>query len=255
MLRECANTRKVTRLQPLALAHARTRTRSLAPEPMAMQTKRTYLVKLNVYDLNQVNDWTHGVGVGFYHGGIEVNGREWTFGSGSGSGTGVMEHTPQEAGLPLRAVIPLGETELSAGDIERSAWDLGRDFQGNRYNLLTCNCNHFCDAYAYALGVDRLPGWVNRAALLGSWVACLLPKSLLTDSTVGGGGGSPSAGAAQKRSAPAVQSFSGQGQRLGAPTTGATASAGPADDSRSAMRERAMQAALARERAMAAQAD
>ena len=37
--------------------------------------------------------------------------------------------------------IPLGETELSATEIEKVAWDLGRDFfQAARYNLLMCNC-------------------------------------------------------------------------------------------------------------------
>ena len=59
-----------------------------------MQTKRTYAVKLNVYDLAPVNDWTHGAGVGFYHSGVEVAGREWTFGSGSGGGTAAREPRP-----------------------------------------------------------------------------------------------------------------------------------------------------------------
>ena len=37
------------------------------------QTKRTYAVVLNVYDLAGANDYTHGLGVGFYHSGVEVN--------------------------------------------------------------------------------------------------------------------------------------------------------------------------------------
>ena len=213
-----------------------------------MQTKRTYAVKLNVYDLAPVNDWTHGAGVGFYHSGVEVAGREWTFGSGSGSGTGVMEHRPQETGLPLRESILLGETELSATDVEAQAWDLGRDvFQAARYNLLLLNCNHFAAAYVQALGVAPMPGWVNRTALLGSWVACLLPKRLLTDSAVGG---DPSAAAhAPMRSA--TRAFSGTGQQSG--SADGSRARGAADESRSAMRERAVQAALARERMQAGQ--
>ena len=214
-----------------------------------MQTKRTYAVKLNVYDLAPVNDWTHGAGVGFYHSGVEVAGREWTFGSGSGSGTGVMERRPQETGLPLRESILLGETELSATDVEAQAWDLGRDvFQAARYNLLLLNCNHFAAAYVQALGVAPMPGWVNRTALLGSWVACLLPKRLLTDSAVGG---DPSAAAhAPMRSAP-TRAFSGTGQQSG--SADGSRARGAADESRSAMRERAVQAALARERMQAGQ--
>ena len=212
------------------------------------QTKRMYGVTLNVYDLNAANEWTHGAGVGFYHSGVEVAGREWTFGSGSGSGTGVMEHRPRETGLVLRESILLGETELSTTDVEAQAWDLGRDlFQAARYNLLLCNCNHFAAAYVQALGVAPLPGWVNRAALLGSWVACLLPKRLLTDSTVAG---DPST--AQTRGRPATQAFSGTGQQTG--SAGASR-AGGADESRNAMRERAVQAALARERAQAGQSE
>ena len=211
------------------------------------QTKRMYGVTLNVYDLNAANEWTHGAGVGFYHSGVEVAGREWTFGSGSGSGTGVMEHRPRETGLVLRESILLGETELSTTDVEAQAWDLGREFfQAAHYNLLLCNCNHFAAAYVQALGVAPLPGWVNRAALLGSWVACLLPKRLLTDSAVGG---DPSA-AARTPMRPATQAFSGTGQQTG--SAGASR-AGGADDSRNAMRERAVQAALARERAQAGQ--
>ena len=64
----------------------------------------------------------------------------------------------------VRAFL-LGETELSATDVESQAWDLGRDlFQAARYNLLLLNCNHFAAAYVQALGVAPLPGWVNRAA-------------------------------------------------------------------------------------------
>ena len=100
-----------------------------------------------------------------------------------------------------------------------------------------------------ALGVDRLPGWVNRAALLGSWVACLLPKSLLTNSSVGGGDtGAPA------RRATAIETFSGKGQRLGS-DSGSTTAVGGAQGDRSAIRERAVQAALARERAMQATGD
>ena len=256
-------------------------------------TKRNYAVVLNVYDLNAANDWTHGVGVGFYHSGVEVAGREWTFGSGSGSGTGVMEHRPRDIELPLRESIPLGETELSATEIEKVAWDLGRDFfQAARYNLLMCNCepcagtsgrvpgcwfgrcceadgcrlsltrspkcsgvagNHFTAAYLTELGLAQ-PGWVNRAAFLGSWVACLLPKQLLTNSTVGGDPAATSTSHVAKKS---TQAFSGAGQKIGSTgsSTGAGSSGGGMDESRNAMRERAVQAALARERAQAGQAE
>ena len=36
-------------------------------------------VIVNVYDLSPVNQYTHGFGLGFYHSGVEINGREYTY--------------------------------------------------------------------------------------------------------------------------------------------------------------------------------
>lgn len=89
-------------------------------------TGRLYPVRLNVYNLSPVNDYISWLGVGFYHSGLEIDGREWTFGSGEGSGTGVFECRPRE--VPgFRASIELGELDMSSMTIEKHVWDLARD--------------------------------------------------------------------------------------------------------------------------------
>ena len=43
------------------------------------------MVYLNVYDLHQANDYLHPLGVGAYHSGVEIGGKEWTFAGGEGA--------------------------------------------------------------------------------------------------------------------------------------------------------------------------
>ena len=39
-----------------------------------------YKVVLNVYDLSPSNKYLYSIGLGFYHSGVEVNGKEYSFG-------------------------------------------------------------------------------------------------------------------------------------------------------------------------------
>lgn len=188
----------------------------------------------------------------FYHSGLEVDGREWTFGSGEGTGTGVFECRPRE--VPgFRRSVPLGDLDMTSMEIERIAWDLARDYPGRKYNLLTCNCNHFASELAARLGAGPVPGWVNRLAAVGAWFVWLLPASLTGTAPVTGGGDQPLT--TRHSAAPSVAAFSGSGRSLRDGPPGETAPLLQADgdgaeSARSAMRERAMQAALARERRM-----
>lgn len=49
-------------------------------------------VKLNVYDLSPVNEFGHAVGLGVFHSGLEVDGREYTFAGGGG----IFDHDPRK---------------------------------------------------------------------------------------------------------------------------------------------------------------
>uniref|UniRef100_A0A803Q7S9 PPPDE domain-containing protein n=1 Tax=Cannabis sativa TaxID=3483 RepID=A0A803Q7S9_CANSA len=77
-------------------------------------------------------------------------------------------------GIFHSAVQVFGEDEWSFGFCEQGtgvfscpAGELSREWRGDSYDLLSKNCNHFCDEYCERLGVPKLPGWVNRFAHAG----------------------------------------------------------------------------------------
>lgn len=49
-------------------------------------------MKLNVYDLSPVNEFGHPIGLGVFHSGLEVDGREYTFAGGGG----IFDHDPRK---------------------------------------------------------------------------------------------------------------------------------------------------------------
>ena len=99
----------------------------------------TSSVCINIYDLNESNEYFHPIGLGFYHSGIKIGSSEYTFGSGSG----IFEHEPGQApGARLRETVDLGGSP-SRRDIAEAIQELRNDFKGSDYNILTRNCNHF----------------------------------------------------------------------------------------------------------------
>ena len=78
-------------------------------------------VIVNVYDLSKqhaegFNDYTHEFGLGLYHSGVEVNGVEYSFGSGAG----IFTCTPQIAPPAVfRCSVKVGETRLGYREISR----------------------------------------------------------------------------------------------------------------------------------------
>ena len=59
-------------------------------------------VKLNVYDLSPVNEFGHPVGLGVFHSGLEVDGREYTFAGGGG----IFDHDPRKG---AHFVVPIAQ--------------------------------------------------------------------------------------------------------------------------------------------------
>lgn len=76
-------------------------------------------IYLNVYDLNpQMNKACFNVGLGFYHTGLEIGSREFTFGYHDGPSTGVMEVAPKVNHPNFRESILMGKTTASYKKIE-----------------------------------------------------------------------------------------------------------------------------------------
>lgn len=207
-----------------------------------------------------MNDYLVPVGFGLHHSGIEINGVEYSFGSGGG----IFEGPPKQApGARFRYQLEMGAFEGGSQELNKALDDLRHGGFGNsQYNLVKRNCNHFCDALVWKLLKVRLPGYVNRWADLGNCCSCLLPKQLLEDSPVGGSGnrnkGSSSflvpTSASMKRGvakvAPSTQAFSGAGHSLGSGSRsssgGWTGSSSGSKDDLTDRREKARMAALAR---------
>ncbi|KAL5744687.1 hypothetical protein ACOSP7_027548 [Xanthoceras sorbifolium] len=139
-------------------------------------------VILHIYDVtNSGSDKTNntimqinkifkdGIGIGgIFHSAVQVYGEEeWSFGfceQGSGVFSCPSGKNPM---YTYRENIVLGQTSFSIFKVNQILRELSREWPGSSYDLLSRNCNHFCDELCERLGVPKLPGWVNRFANAG----------------------------------------------------------------------------------------
>ncbi|CAI9775034.1 unnamed protein product [Fraxinus pennsylvanica] len=143
-------------------------------------------VILHVYDVtNSGSDKTNntimqinkifkdGIGLGgIFHSAVQIYGDdEWSFGYCE-QGTGVFScPSTKNPMYTFRESIKLGETTFSIVKVNQILRELSREWPGHSYDLLSKNCNHFCDEFCERLGVPKLPGWVNRFAHAGDTAA------------------------------------------------------------------------------------
>ncbi|KAF7813118.1 deSI-like protein [Senna tora] len=143
-------------------------------------------VILHIYDVtNSGSDKTNntivqinkifkdGIGIGgIFHSAVQVYGEEeWSFGFCE-QGTGVFSCPSRKNPMyTYRESIVLGITNFSIFKVNQILRELSREWPGSSYDLLSKNCNHFCDEFCESLGVPKLPasttGWVNRFANAG----------------------------------------------------------------------------------------
>ncbi|TVU31911.1 hypothetical protein EJB05_23616 [Eragrostis curvula] len=109
---------------------------------------------------------------GIFHSAVQVYGEEeWSFGfcdTGSGVFSCPVGKNPM---YTYRERIVLGQTECTVAQVNRILRELSREWPGHSYDLLSRNCNHFCDVLCERLGAPKLPGWVNRFANAGDTAA------------------------------------------------------------------------------------
>ncbi|XP_053962466.1 deubiquitinase DESI2-like [Anastrepha ludens] len=145
-------------------------------------------VKLNVYDIVKLNEYSAYIGLGVFHSGIEVYGTEFAYGGHQFPFTGIFEMLPRDqadlgTNFQFRQTVNLGCTQFTCQQVYQIVEELGEKFTGSSYHLINCNCNHFCDYLAEFLCGKGIPGWVNRLATISAYVPFLqriLPRDWLT---------------------------------------------------------------------------
>lgn len=150
-------------------------------------TMARFPIVLNVYDMYWLNDYTSSIGLGVYHSGIEVHGREYAFGGHPFPFTGIFDMDPKDLvelgeGFRFKETIAIGFTDFSASDIDLILENLGRKYTGLSYHLIKNNCNHFTSAFAKILSGKDIPKWVNRLASIGGrfpFLCACIPKEWL----------------------------------------------------------------------------
>ncbi|KAG5184663.1 PPPDE putative peptidase domain-containing protein [Tribonema minus] len=175
-------------------------------------------VLLNVYDLNEANEYLHSTGFGLYHSGVQIGGKEYTFAGGGG----IFSHEPKDApGARFRCSVSMGTFTGGQAAIDDAIASLRGDFGPDAYHILCRNCNSFSNAFCEALLNKPIPAWVNRAAWMGSWFSCLVPPQMLGQAPVNDLSGVPA------RATPAYAAFGGSGVSLGGTAGGGASAAVP----------------------------
>ncbi|CAK7336283.1 unnamed protein product [Dovyalis caffra] len=136
-------------------------------------------VYLNVYDLTPINGYAYWLGLGVYHSGVQVHGVEYAFGAHEFPTTGIFEGEPKQCdGFTFRKTLLIGKTDLGPEEVRTVMEELAEVYRGNAYNLITKNCNHFCNDACVRLTGNPIPRWVNRLARIGFLCNCVLPANL-----------------------------------------------------------------------------
>ena len=141
-------------------------------------------VAVNVYDLHEYNDYAYFLGVGIFHSGLEVHGREYAFGGHDHAPSGIFETAPREAPPParFRSTEIVGYTDMTPAEVADVVAELDHKFHGNTYHLLERNCNVFVEAMCAELTGQAPPPWVNRlariAVMANQCAPCILPASV-----------------------------------------------------------------------------
>lgn len=104
-----------------------------------------------------------------------VHGVEYAFGAHESPSTGIFEVEPKKCpGFTFRKSILVGKTDMAAKEVRVFMEKLAEEYRGNKYNLISRNCNHFCNEVCVKLTQKPIPRWVNRLARLGKQINILL---------------------------------------------------------------------------------
>ena len=99
---------------------------------------------------------------------LAVHGVEYAFGAHEYPSTGIFEGEPRQCeGFTFRKSILIGWTDMSPTQVKVLMEQLAVKYRGNAYNLISKNCNHFCNDACIKLTTNPIPNWINRLARIG----------------------------------------------------------------------------------------
>ncbi|OLQ04342.1 DeSI-like protein [Symbiodinium microadriaticum] len=131
-------------------------------------------VTVHIYDVTgngavqQLNQVFRAAGTGAFHAGVEVYGREYSFGY-CDEGSGIFDCEPKECSShSYREAVDMGFTALSCDEVRSVLGRLALDWPGTGYDLLRRNCCSFCNVLCIELGVGPMPAWVSNLAAAGA---------------------------------------------------------------------------------------
>ncbi len=109
----------------------------MAEEASSSEIGNREPVMLNVYDMFWTNEYTGNMGLGVYHSGLEVYGREYAYGGHPFPFSGIFDIAPRAAGelgeqFRFKQAIHLGYTDFRACDVEKILEEMGKEFRGDR---------------------------------------------------------------------------------------------------------------------------
>lgn len=148
-------------------------------------------VTVNVYDISVHNSWLSVFGLGVYHTGVEVYGKEYSFGGHSVENRSGIYSLPPKKGptfpyIKLRESIQLGQCLLDKDEVSQIIRQMAKTWIGPSYHLLTKNCNHFTNEFCrivlngkVSASVEQRYRWVNRLADIGNSVPWIIPQAWL----------------------------------------------------------------------------
>ncbi|QDZ18142.1 DUF862 domain-containing protein [Chloropicon primus] len=140
-------------------------------------------VRINVYDISPVNQYSTHCGVGIFHTGVEIFDREFAYGGHPHDSTGIFVTRRYQAPgqVKFRQTIDIGLTRYTRKEVDHILQRLGSKYTGSKYHLLLRNCNHFANEFVEKLTGKSIPHWINRLAHIAVSINWLIPACLLPD--------------------------------------------------------------------------
>lgn len=132
-------------------------------------------VILHIYDVGHsqtirvINRATEVLLGGVFHSGVEIYGREYSFGGSKVDQSGIFACLPTRC--PMHTYLEsvyLGDCYLPKAAVKAILHALVPKWRGNTYDILRKNCCSFSTEFAIELGVGPLPDWTDRLAKCGA---------------------------------------------------------------------------------------